>query len=299
MYRGALSLSIFLLLAGCGGATRLEVVWDDCPDDDEKVYPGVCGCGIAEERCSPLKAALVHRYAFDGTGSVARDDVGGADGTIMNTELEGLGQLLLEREGELEQYVELPNGIISALDSATFEVWLTWDTPPAMPRPFWERIFDFGVSTAGEDQRDSGKSYLFLAPGQPGTTPNLPRSAFRDLLTDGEVIVDAPDAAPSNAVFNMAVVVDAKTQELLLYMNGLEERRTALTEPLASIEDVNNWLGRSQFAVDTRFGGSFLEFRIYDQALTRAQLVESLTFGPSPAFLEPKQAQAQDVAGAP
>lgn len=299
MYRGALSLSFILLLVGCGGAARLEVVWDDCPDDDEKVYPGVCGCGISEDRCVPLRAALVHRYAFDGTGSVARDDVGGAHGTIVNTELAGLGQLYLDRAAELEQYVELPNGIISALDSATFEVWVTWDTPPAMPKPFWERIFDFGVSTAGEDQRESGKSYLFLAPGQPGTTPNRPRAAFRDALTDGEVLVDAPDAAPSNVVFNMAVVVDAKTQELVLYMNGLEERRTALTEPLASIEDVNNWLGRSQFAVDTRFGGAFLEFRIYDQALTRAQLVESLALGPSPAFLEPKPREAQGTAGAP
>lgn len=299
MCRGAFSLSILWLLAGCGGATRLEVVWDDCPDDDEKVYPGVCGCGVAEERCSPLKAALVHRYAFDGTGSVALDDVSGADGAVINTELSGRGQLYLDREAEREEYVELPNGLISGLDSATFEVWLTWDTPPGMPKPFWERIFDFGVSTAGENERESGKSYLFLAPGQPGTTPPLPRTAYRDLLTDGEVIVDAADPAPSNTVFNMAVVVDAKTQELLLYMNGLEEGRAALTEPLASVEDVNNWLGRSQFAVDTRFGGSFLEFRIYGQALSRAQLVESVALGPSPAFLEPKDAQAHDGSGAP
>jgi hypothetical protein len=299
MYRGALTLSILLLLVGCGGAARLEVVWDDCPDDDEKVYPGVCGCGIAEERCTPLKAALIHRYAFDGRGTVAVDDVGGADGTIVNAELNGLGQLYLDRAAELEQYVELPNGIVSVLDSATFEAWVTWETPPATPKPFWERIFDFGVSTAGEDQREAGKSYLFLAPGQPGTTPPLPRTAYRDVLSEGEVIVNAADATPSNVMFNMAVVVDARTQELVLYMNGLEQGRTALTEPLAGIEDVNNWLGRSQFAVDTRFGGSFHEFRIYDQALTRAQLVDSAALGTSPAFLDPKSASAQEATSAP
>ncbi|HEX2876370.1 MAG TPA: LamG domain-containing protein [Polyangiaceae bacterium] len=297
MFRGALSLS-FLLLSGCGDALRLEVVFDDCPNDVEKIYPGECGCGIAEERCVPLKDALVHRYAFNGRGPVAVDDVGGADGAILNTELSGLGQLYLDRSAELEQYVELPNGIISALDSATFETWVTWETPPTEPKPFWERIFDFGVSTLGEEQRESGKSYLFLAPGQPGTTPKLPRAAFRDLNTDGEVIIDALDATPSNAMFNMAVVVDAPARELVLFMNGVEQGRTQLTEPLSAIEDVNNWLGRSQFVVDTRFGGSFHEFRIYDRALSQLQLIDSVALGPSPAFLEPKSAD-HDGSGAP
>jgi hypothetical protein len=226
-FRGEISLSFLLLLSGCGDALRLEVVFDDCPNDVEKIYPGECGCGIAEERCVPLKSSLVHRYAFNGRGPVAVDDIGGADGTILNTELSGLGQLYLDRSAELEQYVELPNGIVSALDSATFETWVTWEAPPTEPKPFWERIFDFGVSTLGEEQRESGKSYLFLAPGQPGTTPRLPRTAFRDLHTDGEVIIDAADATPAGAMVNMAVVVDAKAQELVLFMNGVEQGRTA------------------------------------------------------------------------
>ena len=277
---------------------QLEVVWDDCPNDDQKVYPGVCGCGVAEERCVPLKNALVHRYAFEGQGAVAVDDVAGANGHILNTELTGLGQLYLDRSGELEQYVELPNGIISPLTSATFETWVVWETPPIAPKPFWERIFDFGVSTAGEDQRDSGKSYVFLAPGQPGTTPPLPRTAYRDPDSAGEVIVDGKDPCPTNTVFHAAVVVDSRAQELRLYVNGVEEGVTPLVEPLSGVEDVNNWLGRSQFKVDTRFGGSFLEFRIYDQALTQAELAASLALGTSPEFLEPKP-PAQGVTGAP
>jgi Concanavalin A-like lectin/glucanases superfamily len=290
--------SIFLALSACGGSARLEVVWDDCPNDDQKVYPGVCGCGVAEERCVPLKNALVHRYAFDGKGAVAVDDVGGADGVILNTELAGLGQLYLDRSGELEQYVELPNGIISSLSSATFETWVVWETPPATPHPFWERIFDFGVSTAGEDVRESGKSYLFFAPGQPGTTPPRPRTAYKDPNSGGEVIVDGKDPCPTNTVFHAAVVVDERAEELRLYVNAVEEGVTPLVEPLSGIEDVNNWLGRSQFKVDTRFGGSFLEFRIYDQALTQAELAASLALGTSPEFLDPKP-PGHDASGAP
>src|SRR5687767_2562781 len=131
-----------LLLMGCSDPIQLEVVSDGCPADDEKIYPGVCGCGVAEERCLPLKSALIHRYAFDGTGSLAIDDVSGENGVIVNTELGGQGQLYLDRTGP-EQYVDLPNGIISALHSATFEAWVVWETPE--PSQFWERIFDFGV----------------------------------------------------------------------------------------------------------------------------------------------------------
>jgi hypothetical protein len=287
MCRGALTLSILLLLAGCGGSARLEVVVDDCPNDDEKIYPGECGCGIAESRCQPLKHALVHRYGFDGTGAVAVDDVGGADGAIMNTQLTGVGELYLDRKAELEQYVELPNGIISSLTSATFEVWVEWEVPPSEPKPFWERIFDFGVSTAGEDKRENGESYIFLAPGQLGTTPELPRTAFRDMATMGEVYIDAKHPFPVGIVFNAAVVVDAGAQELRLYFNAVEEGRIPFSEPLSAIEDVNNWLGRSQFVADTRFGGSLVEFRIYDQPLTAVELAESVGFGPSPAFLRP------------
>ena len=99
-------------------------------------------------------------------------------------------------------------------------------------------------------------------------------------------------------MFHAAVVVDARAQELRLFVNGVEEGVTSLVEPLSGIEDVNNWLGRSQFKVDTRFGGSFLEFRIYDQALTQAQLQASLALGPSPEFLDPKPS-VQDASSAP
>ena len=283
LFRGALIASIAFVLAGCGNAVRLEVVEDACLGDPDKVAPGICGCGIAEGRCLALKDALIHRYPFDGTGSVAVDQVGGADGTIMNTALGGLGQLDLAREGELEQYVDLPNGIISPLSSATFEAWVIWQ-PPA-PVPFWERIFDFGVSTAGEDKRDSGKSYLFLAPGGPGNEPDVPRTAFRDLNLTGEVILDSVETFPTERLFEVAVVVDAAAHELRLYLDSREQRRVTLTEPLSGIQDVNNWLGRSQFAKDARFGGSFLEFRIYDKALSPAELADSYRFGDSPDFL--------------
>lgn len=297
MFRAALLASMSWLLVGCGDAARLEVVWDDCLNDPKKETPGVCGCGVEESACKPLLAALRHRYAFEGRGTVAVDDVGDADGTIKNAELSGQGQLDLVRDAELEQYVELPNNIVSSLLNATFEGWVVWLPPPETPRPFWERIFDFGVSMAGEGLRDHGDSYLFFAPGYAGSTPPQSRTAFRDAALGAEVTVDAKVPFPTNTETHFAVVVNVAEEELLLYVNAVELNRSTLTEPLSAIEDVNNWLGRSQFAVDTRFGGSFLEFRIYDEALTPAQLAASLALGPSPAFLQPSAAQV--ATGAP
>ena len=275
-----------LLLTGCSDdVVRLVVVSDECPDDDAKIYPGSCGCFVAEERCVPLLQSLVHRYAFDGTGTVAFDDVGGAHGQIINAELTGRGQLDLDRA--LEEYVDLPNGIISVLQSATFEAWVVWAAPE--PTQFWERIFDFGVSTAGEDLRDQGQSYLFLAPAQF-------RTAYKNLASNGEILIDARDPFPMAELAHVAVVVDEPGQELRLYLNALEQGRVALAQPLATVQDVNNWLGRSQFARDTRFGGSFLEFRVYAAALLATELADSRSLGPSPEFLA-RSAEAQAPSG--
>lgn len=282
MLRRALTVLGLVLLAGCGSATRLEVVSDECLDDDVKVHPGECGCGVPEERCLPLKQALVHRYAFDGTGAVAFDDIGSAHGDIIGLELTGTGQLHLQRDGAEEQYVNLPNGLVSSLTSATFEAWVVWDTPTT--DAFWERIFDFGVSSAGEGQRSDGESYVFLAPA-------MFRTAYKNTTIPAEILVDAKGPFPKNSLVHVAVVADAEAQQLRLYLNAEEMNEAPVTfdQPLGAINDVNNWLGRSQFQRDTRFGGTFLEFRIYAAALTPAQLEDSLALGDSPFFLRKQE----------
>src|SRR6266542_1829695 len=68
------------------------------------------GCSNAT-LCSILKSALVHRYSFDGTGTVATDSVGAAHGTVVNAELAGDGTVVLDGASS-DQYVDLPNGIV-------------------------------------------------------------------------------------------------------------------------------------------------------------------------------------------
>ena len=48
---------------------------------------------------------------------------------------------------------------------------------------------------------------------------------------------------------------------------------------LTSLNDVNNWLGRSQWAPDGLFGGIYEEFRIYSKALSPQQIAFNFAQG--------------------
>ena len=49
---------------------------------------------------------------------------------------------------------------------------------------------------------------------------------------------------------------------------------------LSSIEDVNSWLGQSQFEIDPGFAGSIHELRLYSVALSATDIESSFAAGP-------------------
>jgi len=55
---------------------------------------------------------------------------------------------------------------------------------------------------------------------------------------------------------------------------------------LSTLNDINNWLGRSQYTKDPAFQGSIDEFRIYRKALSEAEVQASFAAGPDPAYLK-------------
>ncbi|MET0410705.1 MAG: hypothetical protein ABW217_05390, partial [Polyangiaceae bacterium] len=99
--------------SGSGGAPNLSPA---CLDAG-------CSAGCAGPM-APVCAALTHRYAFDGGGSEALDAVGNADGALIGAVLSGNGYI--ELTPDAEQYVDLPNHLISRLSSVTLEAWLVW-----------------------------------------------------------------------------------------------------------------------------------------------------------------------------
>jgi hypothetical protein len=256
---------------------------DSCPNDAAKVMPGTCGCGVPDQDtatvagCVALKAALVHRYSFSGSGATATDSVGTAHGTIVNTTLTNTGALTLAG-GSSDQFVDLPNGIISSLGDATFEAWLTW-TGGAI----WQRIFDFG-NTATEGSQGTGMTYLFFTPKDGLSTRTL-RAVYSTSGTTGEIVAASPSVLPSGTASHVTVVVNDTSNLITVYVNGLSVGTPAtFAGHLSSINDINNWLGRSQFA-DAALAASLTEFRIYNAALTAKQVTLTQSSGPDPAFL--------------
>ncbi len=243
---------------------------DGCPKDGTRTQPGPCGCGAAAEAGA---LCLAHRYTFDGTGTTVTDTVGGANGTTVNGTLSGTGTVVLAG-GTSGQYVNLPSGTISSMgNSATFEVWVTWTGGLA-----WQRIFDFGTSDQPAGMPGVGQSYLFLTPLN-GLTSVL-RADLRETI-GVEAITDYVAALPTMTMVEVAVVIDGVAKTMSVYQNGVFLGQIALgTLDLNDLPDVNNWLGRSQFAADPSFMGTIYEFRIYSAARTAAQVLASFTAGP-------------------
>jgi hypothetical protein len=253
---------------------------DGCPNDPAKTAPGSCGCGVDESMasaCATLEMALRHRYRFDGSGSVATDSESGADGSVINTTLDG-GSSVTLAGGSSDEYVDLPNGIISALTDATFEAWLEWQGTSS-----WERILDFGSSTMGEGNQGNGSTYVFL-------TPQASGGGIRAALTlsgaGSEATVEGGSALPSGSLRHVALVVDDQN-EMRLYVDGMLVDSGPVSASLSGIDDVNNWLGRSQYGSDQELNATLHEFRIYDVALSDGQVGASFVLGPDPAILEP------------
>ncbi len=251
---------------------------------------GSAGAGgaapVACANCDAIKKALVHRYDFEGTGTAVMDSVGTAHGTLQGgatlATVAGKGVVNLAG-GATGAYVDLPNGLLSALSNATLEAWVTWGGGDP-----WQRVFDFGDSTNAtpEDHPANGKSYLFLTPMTDVNSGGMMRAVYS--LSGGaaaaETRVEGTQSMPQTLA-QVVLVVDTASGKLLLYMDGAPAGEQVFAGSLASINDVNAWLGRSQYDVDKELSGTFHDFRIYAAALTPAQIATSFAGGPDPAFL--------------
>jgi uncharacterized protein YjdB len=219
-------------------------------------------------------AVLKHRYNFDDApgSATVRDSVGGIDGTLRGgAQLDGAGRLDLDG---VDGYVDLPNGIISVMTNATFEAWVTWNSPSV----WWQRVFDFGNSTNGEDQQGNGTTYLFLTTrGGAGVT------RFGITVSGGgagEQVLNAPSALAADREAHLVVVYNYSARQAKLFVNGRLVDTRSVSIFLPNIRDVNNWLGRSQFVADACFDGQLNEFRIYNGALTDFEVALSNAAGP-------------------
>jgi Concanavalin A-like lectin/glucanases superfamily len=279
----AVALLAFSTVLACSSETRVDLL--------EPVRTGldaaIADANTADSRdaeaadAAPTAAHLIHRYSFDGDrGSThVTDSVEAANGFLKGgATLDGSGHATLDG---LDDYVDLPNGLVSSLTDATLVTWLVWTNSNYC----WPRVFDFGSSDMGEDMVGKATTTLFATPLHCGVGGMGP-TAYYENATDGLGAVDSDVPFPPLQIVSIAVVVDETGGEMRLYVAGTQVLPTVngeekLAAPLSMLSDVNDWLGRSQFVGDPYLQGTYDEFRIYNSALSSAQIEAVERAGPN------------------
>lgn len=275
-------------IAGANGATYSLVA---ASGDDGAAFslvasnfaggsPHVVTSALATLTVLTSETALRHRYMFDEAagGTMVHDFLGGAHGQVVNGGTFGGGRLTLDG---VTGYVNLPNDLVTTFQSITIEAWVQDDGSAG-----WARIFDFGNSSAGEDfpaptGGAAGTQYMFLS--QPSGFGNL-RGAY---TTGGggaaEQLIEWPgNALPVGQLKHVVWLSRGPSQMGRLYVDGAlvaSNPNVSLT-PASLGPTLNNWLGRAQFN-DPFFRGQFEEFRIWNGAMTPAQVAASFVAGPN------------------
>jgi hypothetical protein len=260
---------------------------------------GALAVGVA-----PVVAATPkHQYTFN-QGN-ANDSVGGMHGVVVdNTGISSYtgGALDLSQNNgagsnqdfsnpaTVGAFVDLPNGLFTgAVTSGTYgavtlEIWAT----PQENRN-WARLVDFGSSEGGEgfSTGGNGQSYVIMVPQRDG---NGQAGASAHSSANAENFAYAGFPLPTGVRSHMVAVYDQNNTTagldgtISLYVNNGPVVQAPIPAGmfLDFINDNNNWLGRAQWP-DPLFDGLIDEFRVYDTALSAADVAASYAAGPVPA----------------
>jgi MYXO-CTERM domain-containing protein len=242
---------------------------------------------------SPLAAAPVHRWSFNEASGTIFANTGTLGGGV--AVLKGAGGVVTGSGVDLpggasatQGYIDLPNGVASGKDagagygSVSYEVWVTAQNPTT-----WGRVLDFGTNSAGEvtDAGGSfnGTQYILLS----NNIANGGDMRMEMLGTTQNGTRDAIGATILGSQQHIVMTYDAGDGMWKWYRNGELMEGFAGAAP-SSLNDVNNWLGRSNWAGDANTDALYDEFRIYDYALSDAQVRQNLVDGPNLVTVVPE-----------
>lgn len=153
-----------------------------------------------------------------------------------------------------DDYVNLPEGIVSELADFSITSWVYIDGTTDMAR-----LFDFGSGS---------QRYMTLVPRTAG---NEMCFLITKISYHAEQVV-CGDAVPTGEWAHVAVTLSGMTGTL--YLNGSEVGRNEdmVLAPFRLGRSSQNWLGRSQYGADGFLDGKIDDLRIYSGVLSAAQI---------------------------
>ncbi len=271
--------------------------------------------------CLPASATLTQRWSFNNTTSIApsgttlADSVSGTLATVRGNGASLNGSAIVlpgttngnQTAAAVSAYLDLPNGFISSRTHLTVEIWATPVTVKA-----WQRLFDFGnMAGAGDGLGATGEwtGGLTTAPGTTTASDEfaLTLAVNSDLNTHrlygrlnyaapstGNYYVESTQATTAGQRYHYVVTFEngvgtygsAGARETW-YRNGIQVGTVDVPWQLSQLNDVNNWIGRSQFSGDNLSNASFDEIRLYNHVLSVAEISANFAAGPDSIVTPP------------
>lgn len=219
-------------------------------------------------------------------------------------------------------YIDLPDGLISNKTDLTVEIWATpidvsnISNADGLEDEFtnsgFMRVFSFGsCDTTHGPGADPGELNLRLS-SQPGGLPGFTNgvdyiyasfavgydgnSQRHDADITGSLTggyVDSSNATTMGTEYHYVLTFEdgagaygPSGGQIKWYRDGVLVNTQDVDFQLSEMNDVNNWLGRSQWTADLMANASYNEVRIYDHALSTTEISDNLLAGPD-SFTDP------------
>jgi len=159
-----------------------------------------------------------------------------------------------------DDYIELPDGMVSSLNDFTFICWFKTDVNDP-----WTRLIDFGSSTAVN---------MFLTPSYSGT--NIPRFAIKQ-SGGGEQQITSSSPLNQGQWYHIAVTIDHNTNTGKMYLDGtlIAENNSMTIRPSSLGNTTNNYFGKSQYN-DPYLDGMMDDISIWDRTLDQNEIQSSM-----------------------
>jgi GH43 family beta-xylosidase len=160
-------------------------------------------------------------------------------------------------------YVTIPGGVLKGADSVTVSTFVKWKGGDN-----FQWLFGLGP--------DNNK-YLFATPSNGG---GKLFSAITKATWSGEKQMTAGSSLTAGRWQHVTVTLDGATETAILYVDGVEAARASgVTIKPSELYDASKgysgYIGKSLYSPDPYFGGEVDDFRIYNRALTPAEVMEA------------------------
>ena len=228
-----------------------------------KIVLFTLSCNWLTPSMAALTDGLILHYDFESISntSVYDDSHHSNDGTLFGspTVVPGYSGNGVSFPTETD-YLLMPQGVVNTLTSYSVSTWVKMASLNG-----WSRIFDFG----------SGPGYnIFL-------TPYSGNGNLRFAIANGgvEQQINSPTALKTSEWTHVAMTFAWNASTNLgvgkLYVNGLlvATNESISLNPTMLPHTTQNYIGKSQYA-DPALNGAIDDFRIYDRALTDAEILE-------------------------